>query len=122
MPHAKKYFRGFGYKKWVKGAENPSARGRIPGLSLDDLDCSLEDIIEYLSSGFTPDFDVAGGSMAAVVENTSQLITKDMEMIAQYLIDFKKLKLNPANLSGYLQLWNSKHQYERCLRSDREYK
>ena len=76
-------------KKWMKGAENPSGRGRIPSLSPDDLDWSLEDIIEYLSSGFTPDFDVSAGSMAAVVENTSQPNSKDIEMIAHYLIDLK---------------------------------
>ncbi len=76
-------------KKWMQGAENPSGRGRIPSILPDDLDWSLEDIIEYLSSGFTPDFDVAGGSMAAVVENTSKLSPKDIEMIAQYLIDLK---------------------------------
>ena len=73
----------------MKGAENPSGRGRIPSLSPDDLDWSLEDIIEYLSSGFTPDFDVSAGSMAAVVENTSQPNSKDIEMIAYYLIDLK---------------------------------
>ena len=74
-------------KKWMKGAENPSGRGRIPSLSPDDLDWSLKDIIGYLSSGFTPDFDVAGGSIVAVVENTSQLNSKDIEVIAHYLID-----------------------------------
>ena len=76
-------------KKWMKGAENPSGRGRIPSLSPDDLDWSLKDIIGYLSSGFTPDFDVAGGSIVAVVENTSQLNSKDIEVIAHYLTDLK---------------------------------
>ena len=74
----------------MQGAKNPSSRGRIPNISPEDLDWYLQDIIEYLSSGFTPDFDVAGGSMAAVVENTSQLSPKDIKMLARYLIDLKK--------------------------------
>ena len=39
-------------KKWMKGAENPSGRGRIPSLSPDDLDWSLEDIIEWFHTRF----------------------------------------------------------------------
>ena len=73
----------------LQGANNPSGKGRIPNITPDHLDWSLEEIVEYLYSGFTPDFDVAGGQMAAVVENTSQLYLKDREMIAQYLINLK---------------------------------
>ena len=75
--------------KWMQGGKNPSGRGRIPGISPGQLDWSLEEITEYLSSGFTPDFDVAGGHMAIVVENTSQLNQKDRILIAQYLINLK---------------------------------
>jgi hypothetical protein len=45
--------------------------------------------VEYLSSGFTPDYDVVGGKMASVVENISQLTAMDKELIAQYLLRIK---------------------------------
>ena len=48
-----------------------------------------DEIIEYLSSGFTPDYDVAGGKMASVVENTSKLSVADRSLIAQYLLRVK---------------------------------
>ena len=41
--------------------------------------------MEYLTSGFTPDFDSAGGHMALVVENTAKLPASDREAIAAYL-------------------------------------
>ena len=33
----------------------------------------------------TPEFDVAGGKMAAVIENTAKLTGEDRNMIAKYL-------------------------------------
>ena len=33
----------------------------------------------------TPDFDVAGGKMAAVIDNTAKLTTEDRNLIATYL-------------------------------------
>jgi hypothetical protein len=38
-----------------------------------------------LNSGFTPDYDVAGGLMAEVIENTSRLSDTDRMAIALYL-------------------------------------
>ena len=43
------------------------------------------DVAEYLKSGFTPDYDTAGGSMVDVVENTSRLSDDDRAAIAAYL-------------------------------------
>ena len=43
------------------------------------------DIAAYLDSGLTPDFDVAGGSMAAVVRGLSQLAPEDRAALAAYL-------------------------------------
>jgi len=68
---------------WLAGASNPSGEGRIPGIH--DLDWSARDIAYYLETGFTPDFDSAGGHMAAVIENTSQLPEEDRAAIAAYL-------------------------------------
>ncbi len=70
---------------WLTGAPNPSGQGRIPGLTPEQLDWSEADIAEYLKSGFTPDYDSAGGEMAEVIENTSRLSDEDRLAIAAYL-------------------------------------
>lgn len=70
---------------WLQGAPNPGGKGRIPGLAPDQLDWSEADIAEYLRSGFTPDYDSAGGEMAEVVLNTAKLSDADRLAIASYL-------------------------------------
>ena len=70
---------------WLAGAPNPSGEGRIPNITPGGLSWSEGEIAEYLSSGFTPDFDTAGGSMAEVVANTAQLPDSDRAAIAAYL-------------------------------------
>ena len=76
---------GLDRNAWMTGAPNPSGDGRIPGITPAGLTWSAEDIAEYLSSGFTPDFDSAGGSMADVISHTSQLSDDDRMAIAAYL-------------------------------------
>ena len=76
---------GLDYGAWLSGAPNPSGKGRIPAISSDKLDWSEADIAEYLRSGFTPDYDSAGGEMAEVIENTSRLGDDDRAAIAAYL-------------------------------------
>ncbi|WP_121065047.1 c-type cytochrome [Chachezhania antarctica] len=71
--------------QWLTGAENPTGDGRIPGLTPGQLDWSAEDIAYYLETGFTPDFDSAGGHMAKVVTNLSHLAPEDRAAIAAYL-------------------------------------
>lgn len=71
--------------EWLAGAPNPSGKGRIPNITPAKLDWSQADIAEYLSSGFTPSFDTAGGHMVAVIENTAQLPASDRDAIAAYL-------------------------------------
>ncbi len=78
-------FGGLQRDLWLAGAPNPSGKGRFPGLTADQLDWSEADIAEYLRSGFTPDYDSAGGEMAEVIENTSQLTDDDRLAIAAYL-------------------------------------
>ncbi len=70
---------------WLSGAANPSGKGRIPGITPAQLDWSEADLIEYLTSGFTPDYDSAGGKMADVVANLAQLPEADRAAIAAYL-------------------------------------
>lgn len=71
--------------RWMAGAPNPSGKGRIPGLSPTQLKWSAEDIAYYLESGFTPEFDSAGGHMASVVTNMAQLSAEDRTAIAEYI-------------------------------------
>lgn len=76
---------GLQTNRWLAGAPNPDGDGRIPNITPAALDWSEADIAEYLKSGFTPEFDSAGGSMAEVVTNTSQLPDTDRAAIAAYL-------------------------------------
>ncbi|OWU84869.1 hypothetical protein ATO6_11185 [Oceanicola sp. 22II-s10i] len=70
---------------WLGGAASPSGEGRIPNITPGGLDWSEGDIAEYLKSGFTPEFDVVGGEMAEVVQNTARLSDEDRAAIAAYL-------------------------------------
>lgn len=74
--------------RWLAGAPNPDGKGRVPNItpSGDGLaDWSASDIEYYLESGFTPDFDTAGGTMVAVQENMAKLSDEDRRAIAAYL-------------------------------------
>lgn len=71
--------------RWMAGAPNPSGKGRIPGITPANLEWSAEDIAYYLETGFTPDFDSAGGTMASVVEGTALLSAEDRAAIAAYV-------------------------------------
>ena len=71
--------------RWLEGAPNPAGRGTIPDLTPGELTWSAADIAYYLETGFTPDFDSAGGHMAEVVENFSKLPDEDRQAVAAYL-------------------------------------
>ncbi|MGX9354164.1 c-type cytochrome [Roseobacteraceae bacterium S113] len=71
--------------RWMAGAPNPSGRGMIPALTPDALSWDALDIAYYLETGFSPDFDSAGGSMAKVVQNTALLPAQDRAAIAAYI-------------------------------------
>jgi mono/diheme cytochrome c family protein len=73
---------------WMAGGPNPDGEGKIPNITPHEdglADWSQSDIAYYLESGFTPDFDTAGGSMVAVQENFAQLPAADLEAVAAYL-------------------------------------
>ncbi|WP_323764215.1 cytochrome c [Marinovum sp.] len=76
---------GLDRSRWMAGAPDPSGKGTIPGLTPDQLSWSATDIAYYLESGFTPEFDSAGGHMAAVIENTAKLSAEDRAAIAAYV-------------------------------------
>ncbi|MEJ8571364.1 cytochrome c [Microbaculum marinum] len=72
--------------RWLEGAPNPEGEGTVPDITAAGLaNWSASDIAYALESGFTPDFDSLGGSMARVVRNTSQLTADDRDAIAAYL-------------------------------------
>jgi len=72
--------------RWLGGGPDASGKGRVPNITPGGLDWSEAEIVEYLTSGFTPDFDSAGGHMALVVGNFSQLPEEDRAAVAAYLM------------------------------------
>lgn len=70
---------------WLTGAPNPGGRGSYPDLTPPALSWSADELVEYFTSGFTPDFDSAGGHMALVVENMASLPESDRAAVAAYL-------------------------------------
>ena len=76
---------GLDRSRWLSGAPNPSGRGRIPDITPAGLDWSEAEIADYLLSGFTPEFDTAGGLMVEVIESTARLTDQDRADIAAYL-------------------------------------
>lgn len=71
--------------KWLSGAPVPVGKGSFPNITPAKLDWSAADIAEYLVSGFTPEFDTAGGQMVEVIDNMAQLSSEDRAAIAAYL-------------------------------------
>ncbi|MEP2201712.1 MAG: cytochrome c [Tateyamaria sp.] len=76
---------GLDRSRWMAGAPNPSGKGTIPNITPAALEWSEGDLVEYFTSGFTPDYDSAGGKMAEVVENLSRLPETDRAAIAAYV-------------------------------------
>jgi mono/diheme cytochrome c family protein len=68
------------------GGPNPEGEGWVPNITQKGIgDWSEKDIAYFLETGTTPDDDSAGGSMARVIKNTSQLPDEDRAAIADYL-------------------------------------
>ena len=81
---------GLDENRWMMGARSIDGRGDIPTISPSQLKWSTEEITEYLSTGFTPEYDVVGGHMAAVVDNMSRLTYEDRNAISTYLKKLQK--------------------------------
>lgn len=89
---------GLKQDRWLAGGPNPDGKGKIPNITphADGIGNWEEiDVITYLNSGFTPDYDSAGGAMAEVVENMKHLPEADLKAIASYL---KKITPKPKPL------------------------
>jgi mono/diheme cytochrome c family protein len=68
------------------GGPDPEGEGWVPNISQKGLgDWSEKDIAYFLETGATPDGDSAGGAMARVIKNTSQLPAADRAAMADYL-------------------------------------
>jgi mono/diheme cytochrome c family protein len=68
------------------GGQSPTGQGGVPDITQGKLhDWKVEDFVEVLDSGMTPDADRVGGAMVEVVANTRQLSAADREAMAVYL-------------------------------------
>jgi mono/diheme cytochrome c family protein len=68
------------------GGPNPEGEGWVPNITQKGIgDWSEKDIAYFLETGTMPEGDSAGGSMARVIKNTSQLGPEDRSAIAEYL-------------------------------------
>jgi mono/diheme cytochrome c family protein len=68
------------------GGPNPEGEGWVPNITQKRMgEWSDKDFAYFLESGLTPEGDTAGGSMARVIKNTSQLPPEDRAAIAEYL-------------------------------------
>lgn len=70
---------------WLAGAPNPDGKGKTPNITPGKLTWTPDEVVEYLTTGFTPDFDSVGGHMAHVVDNMARLPEADRRAIAAYL-------------------------------------
>ncbi|GGG28363.1 cytochrome c [Chelatococcus composti] len=71
------------------GGRSPDGKGSVPNItpSPDGIGSwSKDEVVELLTSGFTPEFDSVGSTMAPVIGNTSKLPQADREAMAEYLL------------------------------------
>jgi mono/diheme cytochrome c family protein len=69
------------------GGPDPGGEGWVPNITRKGIDdWSAKDIVYFLETGQTPDGDTAGGPMARVIRNTSQLSPEDRAAIAEYIV------------------------------------
>jgi mono/diheme cytochrome c family protein len=77
---------GLDMSRALGGAPDPSGKGRVPDITPGGIgDWTEDDIASALETGFTPDFDSMGGTMADVQRNMAKLPAEDREAIAAYL-------------------------------------
>src|ERR1700688_3193030 len=70
----------------LAGGPNPEGEGWVPNITQKGIgDWSVKDISDFLKTGELPEGDSAGGSMARVIKNTSQLSPEDRSAMAEYL-------------------------------------
>lgn len=91
-------FGGTDKAQWLAGAVAAEGGGVVPNITPGNggfAGWSAADIANYLETGFTPEFDSVGGSMADVQKNMAELTPEDRAAIAAYL------KAIPPHANGY---------------------
>ncbi|MEE9313504.1 MAG: cytochrome c [Rhizobiaceae bacterium] len=89
---------GMDKTRWLAGGVGPEGKEKIPNITphKDGLgDWSVADIINGLETGFTPEYDSFGSSMADVQENMAKLSDGDRAAIAAYLKIVPPIKGKP---------------------------
>jgi mono/diheme cytochrome c family protein len=86
---------------WMAGNAHGPDGAHIPNITPDPETgigkWSVDDIVQYLSTGLDPDGDVAGSLMADVVEvSTSKLTDADRHAIAVYIKALKPIRRAPT--------------------------
>ena len=76
---------GLNTGSWLAGAPLPDGKGKTPNITPGKLKWSDADILSYLTTGFTPDFNSASGPMAHVVTNMARLPLADVQSVVAYL-------------------------------------
>lgn len=97
--HTPRAFTG-GLKKdeWLAGAPAAEGGGFVENITAGEGGIgswSEADIVNFLETGFTPEFDSPGGAMAEVQKNMAELTPDDRSAIAAYL------KAVPPHPDGY---------------------
>jgi mono/diheme cytochrome c family protein len=69
----------------LAGAPSPDGKGKVPNITPAKLTWSDQEIFDYLTTGFTPEFDSVGGHMAHVVDNMAKLPEADVRAVVAYL-------------------------------------
>jgi mono/diheme cytochrome c family protein len=82
----------------LAGAPLPDGHGKAANLRGGDfVNWTNADIVEALTSGFTPSGDVLGAGMTGVVRNLAELPESDRQAIAVYLKGLSPLGPTPKN-------------------------
>lgn len=71
--------------RWLAGGPMPGGTRPLPNLTPGGLDWSEADLMTFLQTGFTPEFDVVGGDMALVSRNLATLPEADLVSLVAYL-------------------------------------
>lgn len=71
--------------RWLAGGPLPGSNRKIPNITPGGLNWSEADLMTFLQTGFTPEFDVAGGDMALVSKNLATLPEMDLTSLVTYL-------------------------------------
>ena len=83
------FFGGPIFSRLHAGAVSPDGKGWIPNITPHKTGIASwtkEEIVEALTTGFTPEFDSLGGEMAKVTRETRRMTEADRNAIAAYLM------------------------------------